>query len=180
VTTRTQQIRATIGEVIALDAEWRAKEAGRDNQATYLPWMPFSWPDFIALVAEALPEVTGDQFLDIGAGVGTKMMLAENVFGLDACGVERVPEYVKAAHERRLTVIEADALTYDGYGDYDLVFFNRPFYDKNLQAQLEQRVWENMKSGAVVIAVNLLAPPPPSWYLILDDREVRRWIFQKP
>lgn len=176
---RSQQVRATIAAVNELDAEWRSRDAGRDDLATYLPWMPFSWPAFTALLAEALPEVTGDRFLDIGCGVGTKMMLAQDIFGLSVYGVERVPEYVAAARKRGLVVEEADALGWNGYGDFDVVFFNRPFFDVERQAQLEQQVYRDMKPGAVVIAVNLINPPT-SWYLVLDDSEVRRWIFQKP
>jgi SAM-dependent methyltransferase len=182
MTNHAQLIRSTIGAVVALDAEWRTSPAGRDDLSTYLPYMPTPpWPDFVALLAEALPEaVTGDRFLEIGAGVGTRMMLAEAVFGLDVHGVERVPEYVKAARERGLQVDEADALGWDGYGGYDIVFFNRVFADQDSQARLEQQVYAGMKPGAVVIAANLLAPPPRTWYPVLDDGEVRRWILQKP
>jgi trans-aconitate methyltransferase len=180
MTARTQQIRSMISTTVALDHEWMTRPAGRDEPTLYLPWMPFSWPDFVALVAEALPETTGDRFLDIGCGIGTKMMLAEEIFGLNVQGVERVPEYVKEARQHGLVVAEADVLGWDGYNEFDLVFFNRPFYDQARQRELEQRVWANMKSGAVVIGVNLIDPPPSSWYLILDDHEVRRWIMQKP
>lgn len=180
MTARTQQIRSMISTVITLEREWMTRPAGRDDLARYLPWMPFSWPDFVALVAEALPETTGDRFLDVGCGIGTKLLLAEEIFGLDVRGVERVPEFVKEARQCGLIVAEADALGWDGYGEFDIVFFNRPFHDNDVQAQLEQQVWADMKSGAVVIAVNLIAPPPASWYLILDDSEVRRWIMQKP
>ena len=178
--TQATQVKAAIGTVIALEARWAAdRSAGRDDLATYTPWMPFSWPAFIALVAEALPEVPGDRFLEVGCGIGTKMMLAEAVFGLDVHGVERVPEYVKAAREQGLSVDEDDALAWEGYGDYDLVFLNRAFSDQGKELQLEATVYDSMKPGAVVIAANVLAPPA-SWYLVLDDGEVRRWIYQKP
>jgi trans-aconitate methyltransferase len=180
VSDQEKLIRSVIGTVIAQEHQWLASSAGRDNLATYTPWMPFPWPDFVALVAEAFPETTGDKYLEVGAGVGTKMMLAEAIFGLDVHGVERVPEYVAAARERGLPVEEADALGWGGYGDYDIIFFNRVFQDRGLQERLEQQVWADMKSGAVVIAANLLAPPPATWYPILDDGEVRRWILQKP
>ena len=169
-----------ISTVVTLDREWMGRTSiGRDMPETYLPWMPFSWPDFIALVAEALPEITGDKFLDVGCGVGTKMMLAEEIFDLDVHGIERVPEYVKEARGRGLTVTEADARGWNGYGDYDIIFFNRPFFSQEMQAELEQQVWDDMKPGAVIIGVNLLAPPPASWHPILDDGEVRRWVLQK-
>lgn len=173
--------RTALTTAAALDAEWRARtDAGRDDLARFTPFMPFPRPDFIALVAEALPEVTGDQFLSVGSGPGSELLLAEAVFGLNVQGIERVPEYVAAARQRGLVVTEADALGWDGYGQFDLVFFNRVFSDQALEEQLEKHVWDSMKSGAVVIAANLVNEPPLSWYPVLDDREVRRWISQKP
>lgn len=176
---RTQQIRDVIQVTVALDRLWMGDPAGHDRPGTYLPWMPFSWPDFVSLLAEALPESTGNKFLEVGAGIGTKMQLAEELFGLDVYGIERTAEYCKEARERGLQVFEADALGWGSYGDYDIVFFNRPFFDQELQAELELQVWRDMKPGAVVIGVNLLAPPPSSWYLVLDDGEVRRWVMTK-
>lgn len=179
MSTRSEHIHGMIATVNQMEAAWRKTAAGRENLAVYLPWMPFPWPDFVALVAEAMPEVQGDLFLDVGSGPGTKMMLAEEIFDLSTHGIELVPEYVKQARQLGLTVTEADALGWDGYGKYDLIFFNRPFFDRDQQAQLEQQVWDGMKPGAVVIGVNLMEPPPSSWYPILDDGEVRRWISQK-
>ena len=177
--THAQQVRQAISAAIDLEAEWaHRRDAGYDDPAC-LPWMPFSWPAFVALVAEALPEVGGDRFLEVGCGPGSKMILADAIFGLSTRGVERVPEYVKAARQQGLIVTETDALAYDGYGDADLVFFNRAFADQEKELQLEATVYDKMKPGAVVIAVNVLAPPV-SWYLVLDDNEVRRWIYQKP
>lgn len=169
-----------ITTVLKLESQWRSSPAGRDDLKTYTPYMPFPWPDFIALTAEALPEVTGERFLEIGCGIGTKMMLADVVFGLNAFGIERVPEFAAEAQQHGLAVVTADALGWDQYGDFDLLFFNRVFSDGYKEAELERQVWAGMKSGAVVIAANLLAPPPVSWYPVLDDGEVRRWIAQKP
>jgi hypothetical protein len=74
-----------------------------DNRA-YTPWMPFNTPAFISLLAEALAEadVTSRTrrdlvFLDIGCGPGPKMLVARDLFGLDAHGFDRREEYVRAA-----------------------------------------------------------------------------------
>lgn len=181
MTAQAQRVRSVIETAISLDREWMGRtDIGRDRPEAYLPWMPFSIPDFIALLAEALPETTGDRFLDIGCGIGTKMMLTEEIFGLEVQGIERVPEYAKEARSRGLAITEADARGWDGYGDFDIIFFNRPFFNQEMQAELEHQVWTDMKPGAVVVGVNLLVPPPASWYPILDDSEVRRWVLQKP
>ena len=179
MSTTTKQIKDTIAAVNKLDLEWQKNPAGRDDPRS-LPWRPFPWPDFIALLAEALPEAPGERFLDVGAGVGTKMLLADSIFGLNTQGIERVPEYVRQARELGLVITEADALTWDGYGDFDIVWLNRPFKDEKLQAELERQVQAGMKSGAVFIGVNLVSAPSAGWWLVLDDMELHRGIWQKP
>lgn len=180
MTARTQQIRETIAKITTLDTEWMNPSVGHDDPGQYIPWLPFPWHDFVSLVAEALPDMPGNHFFEIGAGIGTKMMLAKEIFGFDVTGIERVPEYAARARKLGLTVINADALAWNGYGGYGMVWFNRPFADPLTQAKLEAKVWDEVSPGTVVIGVNLEAPPPVSWYPILDDREVRRWISQKP
>lgn len=182
---RTRQLRSLITDVARLDREWMRKSAGHDDPRS-TSWMPFPLFDFIALVAEALPEAQGDAFLEVGCGIGTRMLVANRVYGLDCHGIDRVPEYVAQAREMLpagepgVTAEVADALGWDGYGKYDLLWFNRPFNDAALQYQLEAQVWKDMKPGAVVITANLLGRPPGNWWLVLDDSGVNRWIWQKP
>ena len=175
---RVKQIRSTVNTVVQLEHEWVRKDIGHGD-AKCTPWIPFPWYDFTALVAEAVTEVDGDRFLEIGAGVGTKMMLARDIFGFEVRGIECVPEYAARAREAGLDVVTADALHWDGYAGYDLVWFNRPYADADMQAKLEAKIWHDVSPGTVVIAANLEAPPPPHFYPVLDDGEVRRWIVQK-
>ncbi len=174
----SKRIADIIRMVQKLDAEWQGGPAGHDEPRS-TPWMPFPLFDFVALVAEALPEAEGDWFLEVGAGVGTRMLLAREIFGLSVQGIERVPEYVKQAQELGLDVLWQDALTFQGYDSYDIIWFNRPFRDRDLQVQLEQKIWADAKPGTVIICANLEGTPPDSWYLVLNDMEVRRGIWQK-
>ncbi len=154
---------------------------GRDD-SRFLPWMPFGWPEFLAMIAEALPELGGHRFLDVGAGVGTRMLLAREIFGLDVHGVDRVREYCQMAEDQLgLTVECEDALDYKGFGGFDLLWINRPIRDQELERRLEDKIWADMAPGAVIAFANIEAPPP-DWYagLILDDWELRRGIWQKP
>jgi trans-aconitate methyltransferase len=175
------RIRDAITTAKRTDLEWmRHQEVGRDD-FRFLPWMPFSWPEFIAMIAEAVPELNGLLFLDVGAGPGTRMLLAREIFGLVVHGIDRVPEYCKAAcEELGLTVDCEDALRYKRYGEYDLIWVNRPIRDAELQAQLEAKLWDEMAPGAVVGCANLEDRPPQHWYPILDDWELRRGVWQKP
>ncbi len=177
--TTAQQVRDAMILAAKLDREWMRSDVGHDDLSRYVPWIPFPVHDFVALVAEAMPETTGDRFLDIGAGVGSKVLLADAVFGLNSRGIERVPEYAAEAARHGITVHTVDALDYQGYHQADLIFINRPFYDPGEEAKLEQHVWDSVRTGAVIVGVNLEAPLPASWYPILDDGEIRRWVSQK-
>jgi hypothetical protein len=146
-----------------LDREWMRKATGRDDPRS-TPWMPFPLFDFIALVAEALPESAGDALLEVGCGIGTRMRVAHDLYGLDCHGIDRVPEYVAQATELLpegmpgVTAEVADALGWDGYGKYDLLWFNRPFADRVLQRQLEAQVWSDMKPGDAAAACLVAGP----------------------
>jgi predicted O-methyltransferase YrrM len=177
------KVRMAISEAKRVDgivaADQKAFADGR-NDPRFLPWMPFSWPEFIAMIAEAVPELGGHRFLDVGAGIGTRMLLAREIFGLDVHGIERVEAYASVAGDQLgLTVDVTDALDYKGYGGFDLIWINRPVRDRELERQLESKIWSDMAPGAVVAFANIEAPPP-NWYLIFDDWEVRRGIWQKP
>ena len=176
---RSEVIRDALSTAAELDRQWMTPESGRDDPRC-TPWMPFPVHDFIALVAEALPETSGDRFLEIGCGIGTRMLVAQAVFGLEVSGIERVPEYARAAAELGLDVQVTDALGWGGYSKPDLIWFNRPFRDPVQQRQLEMQVWQDAAPDTVIICANLENTPPPDWWLVLDDREVRRWIVRKP
>lgn len=156
-----------------------------DNRA-YTPWMPFSTPAFIALLAEALAEADVTPrtrrdlvFLDIGCGPGPKMLVARDLFGLDAHGFDRREEYVKAACSLGLDAKTADAETFEHYGAADVLWANRVARDGQIQARIEQKMLRDMKPGATVIMANYEVVPP-GWYPILEDAETRRGIWQKP
>jgi SAM-dependent methyltransferase len=170
----------TIRTAARLEDAWRQKIALPEaDRARYLPFMPFQLPAFDALLYEAMTEAPGDRFLDIGCGPGSKLLIAQEHYGLDAYGIDRVPEYVAAAREAGLKADVADALDWTGYGDFDLIWFYRPMADPALQAQLEWHVWNSMAPGAIVACANLESPPP--FFLpVLDDWELKRGIWMKP
>ncbi len=178
--TKPGEIAAAITTAQELDRTWMASQAGRDDPARFTPWMPFPLFEYVALLAEAMPVLEGSRLLEVGCGIGTRMLIAQELFGLDVHGFDRVPEYVAQAGKLGLDATEADALTFGDYGNYDAVWFNRPFRDPVPQRELEARVWDAMAPGAVVIAANLEAPPPQTWLMVLNDWEVRRGIWWKP
>lgn len=179
---RAEAVAATMRRAVQLDQQWQRKVPEDDRR--YTPWMPFSTPAFVALLAEAMPEAQpagGDiRFLDIGCGPGSKMLIARDLFGLDATGFDRVPEYVAAARSLGLDAHDADAGHYAAYGRFQVIWFNRVARDAAIQARIEAKIWRDAADGTLVICANLEDRPPSSWFPVLDDWDDRRGIWVKP
>lgn len=138
----------------------------------HLGWMPFQMADFIALMSEAVRETNGPVFLEVGSGIGTKMMMARYLFGLSVNGIEYSETLATVAQQKhRGPVRIADALTWDGsYGHADIIWMYRCFRDPVLQDQLEQRIYSEAKSGAI-FAGAALENIPAGWLTIVDDMD---------
>lgn len=186
MSSRARQVARVMQQAAQLDREWQGKvPQTAEDKARYTPWMPFSRPALIELLAEALawydPGENEDvKFLGIGCGPGSELLIARGIFGLDAHGIDRVPEYVAAACSLGLRAILADALSYTGYGRYRVIWFNRVARDVSTQLAIEHAVWSGTAPGAVVICANLEQPPPQTWFPVLEDWELRRGIWAKP
>lgn len=174
-----------VGTVIRIAQETDQKWLGAVPQdaaerARNTPWMPFQLFTFISMVAEAMPELNGNRYLEVGAGPGTRLLVAEEIFGLDGTGFDITDEYAAAGRLMGLDVRTADALAWDGWTGYDLVWFNRALRGEP-QAELERRVWAQVSPGTVVMCANLESRPPMPWYPVLDAwDDSRRGIWQKP
>lgn len=106
------------------------------------------------------------RFLDVGCGSGLTVLLASELFD-EAVGIEIDPGYVSAATEllRRAEVPngrieQADALLFDDYGAYDIIYFYRPLRDIDLLRQMERRILAQARPGTLLIAP----------YDLFDDR----------
>lgn len=148
----------------------------------HLGWMPFQLADFVAILTEVVREANGTSFLEVGSGIGTKMTVARRLFGLTAVGIEYNETLATVAKQKlRGPVHIADALTWVGnYGAYDIIWMYRCFRDEVLQAQLEQRIYSEAKSGAI-FAGAALQTIPEGWITIIDDLDVGyRGAWKKP
>lgn len=182
-----RQIASAIGTAAEMERKWIGavpqEEAERE---LYTPWMPFQLFTWIAMLAEAAPDVPQSDdrppcLMEIGAGIATKLLIAREVFGLDVHGIERSDEYAAVGRTLGLDVVTADALSMPGYGGHELLWFNRAFRDTALQAKLEALVWNTADPGAVIMCANLECRPPMGWYPILDAwSSERHGIWQKP
>lgn len=77
-------------------------------------------------------------------------MLIAREYGWRVTGLELRPELASAA--RRLLpeaeVIQADAMDFDRYGEFDFIYCYRPFKDDATEDALEERIITQLKTGA--------------------------------
>lgn len=161
--------------------EWAFNLQGGD--AIRLGWMPFQMADFVAIMVEVVREADGPVFLEVGSGIGTKMHVAKNLFGLYTGGIEYDETLVTISRQKhRGPVTQGDALTiFDGaYAHADIIWMYRCFRDVELQDQLEQRIYKEMHSGAI-FAGAALQQPPSNWQIVVDDYDMgNRGAWKKP
>lgn len=98
------------------------------------------------------------RFLDVGCGAGSKLVIAngafEKVHGFDfnPAYVEKGRAFLQRCGLPDAGIQRADALDYDDYGAWDVIYFYRPLKDPTLAARMEARVLEQARPGAVIIA----------------------------
>jgi SAM-dependent methyltransferase len=171
--------RAVIRHVQKTEHEWFAQG---DPASPTLPWMPFQSADFLSIVFECVPELAGRNFLDVGCGPGTKMLLASHFYGLQAQGIE-INSAMAAAAMPHGGVFPQDALEMAPgfYQSYDLIWLYRPFRGQELEEKLEQRIMTEMKPGAILAGGSWEnCPSEHGWLPVVDDWELRRGAWMKP
>jgi len=93
------------------------------------------------------------KFIDVGCGIGNILLIAEQ-FGFDVYGIEK-DEYPFQVATRLIgdnRVSQDDIWTYDKYDAYDVIYYFRPFSDREPQLKFEKLIEDNMKVGAILIA----------------------------
>jgi hypothetical protein len=170
-----------------MDYEYDFRRHGtRKADDPRLPWMPFQPASFIGYIWESMPLIKGSFFLEVGCGPGTKMRIADEMFGLDPHGIEydKAMAQVAGAYGQ---VIEGDALSDEWVGEWyrqaDIVWLYRPFRDPDLERQLEDRVIGAMKPGAILAGGAWETEVPDlGWNIVVDewDFPMRHGAWQKP
>lgn len=93
------------------------------------------------------------RFIDIGCGIGNIMLLAEmagfSIFGIekDTPSFETARSLVGAEY-----VSQEDIWNFNKLGDYDLIYYFRPFCEKITQLRFERHIEDQIKPGSVLIA----------------------------
>lgn len=131
-------------------------------------YIPYHIETFVErLCNEAFSEVRN--FIDVGHGIGDKPLIAAEVFGWQATGVEYTPQsywagrlhtdmyYGNISGRRRVQGCKPNYLLGDAfdleYGEYDLVYLYCPMSNPSRMRQLYNLIWDGMHLGAMLMEV---------------------------
>lgn len=159
-------IRALEGALDTTDPEVHKKRELGDREFRYVPLSP---THFLGQLTEAVKAVEARKikFIDVGCGIGTKVLLAREVLkasGGDAFGIEKFPPYVEIARRVLMTygfrqepvksdnevIIKGDAIAHS-YAPYNLIYFYCPIIDYKKQVELEERIVKTCRVGTVIM-----------------------------
>ncbi len=96
-------------------------------------------------------------FLDVGCGAGLKLVQAAEFFdvvhGFDFDPDRAAEAALLVERSRRINdrAFCDDALSFDRYGDFDVIYAYKPLSDPDLLGQMERRILEQAKPGALLI-----------------------------
>ena len=116
--------------------------------------LPFNNAEFLRML-KIIKKKMGDKFknskfLDVGCGFGMKCWLADCA-GLEAHGIDFCKDYVKWSgkifDKSDVEISKKNALTYDKYGEFDIIFAYQPIKNPINMAKLMKRIAEQMKVG---------------------------------
>lgn len=98
------------------------------------------------------------RFLDVGCGGGMKVLFAAEFFAR-ADGLEYDPGYAAAAQNLLAAqgggdcaCILGDAVTFDHYADYDVIYFYQPMADDDGLLKMETRILSHARPGTILVA----------------------------
>jgi len=173
-----QALDAAHATALMLQTRWvlstvRQGVVGEGDQATY-GYFSFPWDAWMkamgAIQSTGFWPLAREQprFLDVGCAIGEKMSLARNL-GWDVAGIEKEPEYAKAARELvpGAEVWEGDARDFPDYGLFDCIYSYRCYVDAMVQKAFQADVVRDAKLGAFLFLPS--CPPLLRCELVATD-----------
>lgn len=147
------------------DSEEFARKKHVKGQYQYIPFEVDRFIEQVAAVRELLGYKETFSFIDIGCGIGSKVVLA-SALSFRAHGIEITRRYVTIARKvvangnmgcvyaynaNDPQIIQGNAFKHD-YKPYDVIYFYCPMVDREKQRVLEEHIVKTAKSGAYIIA----------------------------
>lgn len=161
-----------------LDQQWVNKYVNLRGDPHIWGWEPHSVPVFTRLLDLAVPYASERSFLEVGCGIATKCEIAKRRHNLDVAGVEIHAVYAREAERRGIKVFNQDAVSFEHYRDYGIVYQNATFRDRDKQDSFEVWLQEQLNPGQVLIRL-CSSRIPEGWETILDETDVEQGVWRK-
>lgn len=166
-------------------ADWEDEWAAKPGPPGRIGFIPYPLDGFRTLLKAALAtRPATPSFLDLGAGIGSKLVVASQMGCKPVNGVEVVASYVAEARRRQLPVAFMD-VTCAPVAFHAIVYLNHPLADPAAERALEERVHAELSPHALLIQVRGLTPIPHGahWQTICQLNEtdaVARKLGERP
>jgi hypothetical protein len=170
-----------------LEEHWALAERRNVPDPELWRWSPGNFGEFSYMLALASPlaiihmpdPMAKVTFFEPGCGIGTKLKLAQDGYGLAASGIEINRDYLAVCRQLSVTAARFDLRAYRAirWGQFDIVYTSRPFKDDRLNASFERYVQDTMRPGAVLIA-EFCGVKPYTWHCAY--RRPWRGVWRKP
>jgi len=148
-------------------------QSDKAHEAMHYRDIPLPMVQFLDLIGAAYRVCLAQRgthplrFLDVGSGGGTKVLAATCCF--DIChGLEFEDHTVatgtallKMLGADQCTLMQGDAMRFDNYGNYDVIYFYRPLKLEALMIDMEARIFSQARRGTILLAPSGLMTPNP-------------------
>jgi hypothetical protein len=149
-----------------------------DSAANY-GWSPLPLTIFERLMDTAASVVPpGTFFLEAGSGIGTKLFIAREKYGLWEYGIEANAYMLRFAKDElgvRCYLGDVEHIAYEMAG---IVYLSRPFKDDAEEIEYEKMVHRQMRQGAILVAA--WAAVKPQWPILYREGQHGVWRKGEP
>jgi len=128
----------------------------KDSRKGNYAYLPFSHMTFFKGLKKILEEQGKKpkdvRFLDVGCGMGTKLILAQILKIGTVHGIEVNKNYAKIAQRLQgVTIHQMDAIKFKNYGQYDVIYLYHPIQNEKKSVGLDRLVRTEMNEDAVLL-----------------------------
>ncbi|MBU0682295.1 MAG: class I SAM-dependent methyltransferase [Proteobacteria bacterium] len=137
-----------------------AIRASQNNTSHEYPFVPMDTRQAYAQISLARDLLrrekrmqSGVSFIDVGCGIGNVLLMAE-LMDFTVYGIEK-DEYPFKIAQKLMgdeCVAQDDIWEFSRFGDFDVVYYFRPFAEKELQLTFEHMIEDKLKPGSILIA----------------------------
>lgn len=115
-----------------------------------------AWEHFLDLHPSQYYDIHPISFCELGSGIGTKLYLAKNKYGMNEIGFEFYQEYIDRADKLGVLSYQRDLSDWTKinlpiFAAYDIIYNARPFKDDEFEGRWERLIMDSMRPGAVLI-----------------------------